>query len=231
MRAIFRFALALAMMSAAAGENAHVQANQDNSVYVATYVELLPTAVESGAASLKRYRDASRKDEGNLRFDVLGEMSRNNRFIIIEAWSDKGALEAHLRSANTLQFKKGLEAIEEAPDDQRIGRALYLEHGASEQRIGAVYVVTHIDVIPPGTATCIAALATMSADTPKDPGNISYDVLEQVDHANHFTVVEAWTDQKAAAAHAMAAHTRAFRKQLKPIAGALYDERFYEALN
>jgi hypothetical protein len=29
----------------------------------------------------------------------------------------------------------------------------------------------------------------------------------------------------------MAAHTRAFRERLSPIAGALYDERFYSALN
>jgi hypothetical protein len=29
----------------------------------------------------------------------------------------------------------------------------------------------------------------------------------------------------------MAAHTRAFREKLMPIAGALYDERFYKALS
>ena len=38
-------------------------------------------------------------------------------------------------------------------------------------------------------------------------------------------------DRKALNAHAMAAHTRAFREKLSPMAGALYDERFYKALN
>jgi quinol monooxygenase YgiN len=55
-------------------------------------------------------------------------------------------------------------------------------------------------------------------------------VLQQVNRANHFTVVEAWTNRKAIDAHAMAAHTRAFRDQLAPFAGALYDERIYKAL-
>jgi hypothetical protein len=29
----------------------------------------------------------------------------------------------------------------------------------------------------------------------------------------------------------MAAHTRAFREKISPVAGALYDERIYKALN
>lgn len=90
-----------------------------------------------------------------------------------------------------------------------------------------------VEVMPkcPSLSTCIAALKAMSADTPSDSGNIGYDVLQQGDHANHFTVVEEWTDMKAVDAHAMAPHTRAFREQLIPIKGALFDERFYTALN
>lgn len=228
MRAVLRFALALGILLAAVEQRAHAQ---DNTIYVATYIELMPSAAASGAALLRRYRQASRKEQGNLRFDVLAEIARNSRFVIIEAWSDKGVLDAHSRSASSAQFVENLKAIQDAPEDQRIGHALYLERGANAQRPGAIYAVTHIDVIPPGTDGCIAALRAMSVDTPKDAGNISYDVLEQANHANHFTVVEEWTGRQAADAHAMAAHTRAFREKLKPIAGALYDERFYNALN
>ena len=77
----------------------------------------------------------------------------------------------------------------------------------------------------------MAALKAMSEDTVNDAGNIRYEVLQQANRGNHFTVVEAWADHKALDAHAMAAHTRAFRNKLAPIAGALYDERLYEALN
>jgi quinol monooxygenase YgiN len=228
MRTFFRLALAAPILSAMLGCSAHAQGS---AIYLATYVELMPNALGAGAALLKRYRNASRQEAGNLRFDVLAEIARDNRFVIISAWSDKTALDAHVQSAASVQFRESLKTIEDAPADERVTHALYLSKGASEHRSGAIYVVTHIDVIPPGTDTCMAALRTMGADTSKEAGNISYDVLQQLDHANHFTVVEKWTNRRAAAAHAMAAHTRAFRDKLKPIAGALYDERLYMALN
>jgi quinol monooxygenase YgiN len=101
----------------------------------------------------------------------------------------------------------------------------------NENRAGAIYVVTHVDVVPPGKDDCLGLLKAMSIDTPKDTGNISYEVLQQTNRSNHFTVIEAWTDKKALDSHAMAAHTRSFRESLSPIAGALYDERFYKLLD
>jgi quinol monooxygenase YgiN len=67
----------------------------------------------------------------------------------------------------------------------------------------------------------------MSTDTYSDSGNISYDVLQQANRPNHFTVVEEWANRKALDGHAMAAHTLAFREKLLPMAGALFDERLY----
>lgn len=203
----------------------------DDAVYVATYVEVMPNSVEPGSALLRRYRDASRAEDGSLRFDVLAETARPNRFVIIEAWRDKTAQAAHALSAGALQFRDQLVPIQSAPPDVRIDKDLYLEKGAGDNKAGALYVVTHVDVIPPGTEACLAALHAMSIDTAKDPGNIEYAVLQQADRANHFTVVEEWTDQAATDAHAMAEHTRAFREKLFPIRGALYDERFYSALD
>ena len=129
------------------------------------------------------------------------------------------------------QFRDKLKAIENAPYDERINNALYIGQGKNGSRAGAIYVLTHVDVIPAGKDDCMAVLKAMSADTANDPGNISYEVLQQANRGNHFTVVEAWTDRKSLDGHAMAAHTRAFREKLMPIAGALYDERFYKALD
>lgn len=203
----------------------------EDAVYVATYVEAMPNAVAPAGILLRRYRDEGRAENGNLRFDVLAEIARPNRFVIVEAWRDKAAFEAHTQSAGAARFREQISAIQDAPPDQRIDNALYLGRGASENRASAIYVVTHIDVVPPGTGAAIAALRAMSVDTAKEPGNIAYDVLQQADHANHFTVIEEWTDRAAADSHAMAAHTRAFRETLIPIRGALYDERLYSALD
>lgn len=228
MRAFFSLASAVTILMAVLAGTACAQSDP---VYLVTYVELMPNAAASGAALLKQYRGETRRESGNLRLDVLVEIKRPNRFVIVEVWKSKAELDAHGRSAASAQFSEKLKALQDAPNDVRIDHALYLGRGKSDNRTGAIYVVTHIDVIPPGKDACMAALKTMSGDTANDSGNIGYDVLQQDDHSNHFTVVEEWTGVKAADSHAMAAHTRAFREKLIPIKGALYDERFYRALD
>jgi quinol monooxygenase YgiN len=216
------------IVAAASAPPAHAQGN---AVYLATYVEVMPNAVGPGVVLLKQYRDASLKEDGNLRAVALAEVERPNRFVVVEAWRDKAALEAHGQSAATSKFRDKLKPIADAPYDERITNALYVTQAKNESRSSTLYVVTHVDVIPAGKDDCMAALKAMSADTAADAGNISYEVLQQANRGNHFTVIEAWTDRKALDAHAMAAHTRAFRDKLGPIAGALYDERIYQALN
>ncbi len=220
--------IALLMATAALVPSAHAQ---NNAAYLATYVEVMPNAVAPGTALLKQYRDASFKEDGNLRAEALAEIDRPNRFVVVEAWRDKAALDAHGQSAAALKFRDKLKPIADAPYDERINTALYVTQGKNESQSGAIYVVTHVDVIPAGKDDCMAALKAMSVDTAGDAGNISYEVLQQANRGNHFTVLEAWTNRKALDAHAMAAHTRAFREKLSPIAGALYDERIYKALN
>jgi quinol monooxygenase YgiN len=220
--------IALLMATAALVPPAHAQAN---AVFLATYVEVMPNAVAPGIALLKQYRDASSKEDGNLRIKALAEIERPNRFVVVEAWRDKAALEAHGQSAATLKFRDKLKPIADAPYDERINNALYVALGNYDSQSGAIYVLTHVDVIPAGKDDCMAALKAMSIDTASDAGNISYEVLQQANRGNHFTVIEAWTDRKALDAHAMAAHTRAFREKISPVAGALYDERIYKALD
>jgi quinol monooxygenase YgiN len=216
------------IVAAALAPSAHAQ---NNAVYLATYVEVMPDAVAPGIALLKQYRGASSKEDGNLRAEALAEIERPNRLVVVEAWRDKAALEAHGHSAATSKFRDQLKPIADAPYDERINNALYVAQGKNESRSGAIYVVTHVDVIPAGKDDCMAALKAMSVDTAADAGNISYEALQQANRGNHFTVIEAWATRKALDAHAMAAHTRAFHEKISPVAGALYDERIYKALN
>jgi len=219
--------LATAMATALANP-AHAQ---NGAVYVATYVDVMPNASASGAALLERYRDSSRKEDGDLRTDVLQEIGRPNRFAVVEVWKDKAALDAHGKTAGTAEFRDKLKTIQNAPYDERITNGLYVGSTAADRHSGAIYVVTHVDVIPAGKDDCMAALKAMSTDTPKDPGYIDYEALQQANRPNHFTVLEIWSNKKSLDGHAMAAHTRAFRERLFPNAGALYDERFYKALS
>ena len=207
-------------------------ANAQNSpIYLVTYVEVEPNVLAAGVPLLQRYRDTGRKEDGNLRFDVLHETGHLNRFAILELWKDQFALDTHTKAESTLQFRKQLEEIQSAPYDERVLQALYVGSDRNERRAGMIYVLTHVDVMPSYEEDSRALLKAMHIDSVKDRDNISFNVLQQANRTNHFTIVDEWTNRGALDAHDEASHTRTFRERLSPMEGALYDERFYEALD
>jgi quinol monooxygenase YgiN len=97
--------------------------------------------------------------------------------------------------------------------------------------LGATYVLTHADAIPPAKDDAMTLLMQLAEASRRDDGGVRFEVLQQRSRLNHFTIVEIWRDQKALEAHVMAAHTRQFRERFQPMSGALYDERLYQALD
>ena len=212
------------------GSNAQTPPTIEGPVYIATYVELVPTAINDGSAILKQYRDASRKDIGNLRIEVVQEVGRPTRFVILAIWSDQKAFEGHGKATHTAQFRDKLKGVHAAPYDERVHSGMWV--GARDTlRAGSVVVVTHVDVPPPFKDTTVPLLQQLSEASRKESGNQRFEVQQQANRPNHFTVVEIWTDPKTYDAHVMAGHTRQFRDKLGPMSGALYDERLYKALD
>jgi quinol monooxygenase YgiN len=228
LRPIFRLVLAMAILAATLADSARAQGSP---VYLVTYVSVMPNAVVSGATLLERYRDASRKEPGNQRLDVLHEITRPNRFAILEVWKDEAGFISHDKAASALHFRDELEKIQIAPSDERVSSGIYGRPVKGGDRPGTIYVLTHVDVFPQYEVDCLALLDTMSIDSSQDVGNIGYEVLPEADHPNHFTVIEEWTTSKSRDAHLVAAHTRAFRERLLPMEGALYDARLYNELD
>ncbi|HMG77270.1 MAG TPA: hypothetical protein VK591_01210, partial [Xanthobacteraceae bacterium] len=68
MRLFFQPAISMFIVTAALVPSAHAQ---NNAVYLATYVEVMPNAIAPGTALLKQYLDASVKEDGNLRAEAL----------------------------------------------------------------------------------------------------------------------------------------------------------------
>jgi quinol monooxygenase YgiN len=92
----------------------------------------------------------------------------------------------------------------------------------------AVFVVTHVDVVPNGLPRAREALNGQVEHTRKENGNMRFDVLQGM-RMNHFTVVEIWRDDRARETHITTAHTRTYRETLRDTAidGSPYDERLY----
>jgi quinol monooxygenase YgiN len=203
---------------------------QEAVVYGASYVEVAPGATSQGVGLLKALAAASRTEDGNLRFQVVQEHERPNRFVVIEAWKDQAAFEGHRKGKAYAEFNEKLGPIRNAPPDERVHNALAAAASMPPANRAAIWVVTHVDVPPPSKDACIAELKTLTEASRKDAGNAMFDVVQQTNRPNHFTVVEVWKDAKAWDAHGTADHTRRFRANLGPMLGAPYEDRVYTAL-
>ena len=198
-------------------------------LYVVTYVEARPNAKDEAAALLKSYRAASRATAGNMRSLVVRSVVRPGQFVVVAAWKDKAAWDAHMAAAGTKEFREKLASLRNAPADDRFHNSLSV--GPMEDAPGAVYGVTHVDVIPPQKDNAIVALKALGEASRAAAGNVRFEIVQQTNRPNHFTVFEIWRSREAFDANGMSAHQREFRDKLAGMAGALYDERLYEILN
>lgn len=221
--------LLLFLLTAAFVANAQAPAIE-GPVYVATYVELVPAGISEGSAVLKQYRDAARKDAGNQRMELVQEIGRPSRFALLALWADQKAFEAHDKAAHTAQFRDKLKAVNAAPNDERVHSGMSVG-GRDTPRAGALAVVTHVDVPGALKDAVVPLLREHSEASRREAGNLRFEVQQQGNRPNHFTVVELWADPKVHEAHVMAGHTRQFRDKLGPMVGALYDERLYRTID
>src|SRR6202035_172907 len=68
------------------------------STFVLTHVDIGGQGTNA-ADLLRKLAEASRKEEGNVRFDVLQHTMRANHFTVIEEWQSAKVLEAHAAAA------------------------------------------------------------------------------------------------------------------------------------
>jgi len=106
------------------------------------------------------------------------------------------------------------------------GQALAQETGAHDR----IYVVTHVDIIPPEAAAGTKLVQQYVTDTRKDPGIVRVEAGAEISRGNHISIVEVWQNQKAFDEHVAAAHTRQFRQQIDPKLGSPYDERLHHSI-
>src|SRR4051812_1634476 len=119
--------LLLAAMAAGVGvmaPTAHAQAPApppvpDGPRYLVTYLEVMPTAISGGMALVRQFRDATRKEAGTLRAEALQRIGPQYQFVLLEAWKDQAAAEAHAKAAATAQFRDKIKAMRNAPVDER----------------------------------------------------------------------------------------------------------------
>lgn len=87
-------------------------------VVVVTHVDVAPNP--QVAVMLKDLAETSRKEPGNVRFDVVQHAMRANHFTVLEVWRDQKALDAHVASPHTRQYRDTLQPMTGSPLDERV---------------------------------------------------------------------------------------------------------------
>jgi quinol monooxygenase YgiN len=218
------------VLVAAAGANmlaADAMAQSPDAAYAITYVEVAPPEVDAARRLLAGYRDTVKRNSP-LEFTVLEQVGRPNHFVIVERWPTAKAREDNAGSPAGRAFRTALAPLQIAPYDERPHFALAV--GSAAAAPAALYVVTHVDVVPPKRDDAVAEVKTLSERSAGAAGNVRFDALVQASRLNHMTLVEAWTDAAAQEAHSGADAAKSFRTALGPMSGSLYDERLFTLL-
>ena len=92
-----------------------------SAVHIVSHVDFAGAGAQAAAPGiLQQVADTSRKEQGNLRFDVLQHVMRANHFTVVESWASQAALDAHAAAAHTRQYRDTLQPVTGSPLDERV---------------------------------------------------------------------------------------------------------------
>jgi quinol monooxygenase YgiN len=86
-------------------------------VIVIARVRCRPEQRADLVALLERLQEASRRDEGCLRYGFSATIEDDNAFVAVEEWASRDALAAHLRQSHIAEFVRDLPAAIDAPPE------------------------------------------------------------------------------------------------------------------
>jgi len=190
--------------------------------YTVAYVEVEATAGSALRSAFDRYRQASQREPGFVGLELLQQAGNPGLFVIVDRWRDQTAIDAHAQADSTKRFRDALMPIRVTGYDERPYKD-FAVGAAAAGSAEAVYIVTHVDVAPPGDP--MPLLKRLADDSRAEPGCLRFDILQHTQRANHFTIIEAWRTRAARDRHAAAMHTRQYREALQPMIGSPLDER------
>ena len=99
-------------------------AQPEQQLYVVTYIDVFPMFAADTAKALQDFRNASSKDPGYVRIDVIRDVDRTNHFAITEVWKTRKDYEAHLAQSHTKQFREKIQPGLGSPFDERLYHTL-----------------------------------------------------------------------------------------------------------
>jgi len=221
--------LAMTLTIVVAMPQARIEPLPAAAFHAVSYVEVVnsDTARSAATAALRNYQAGCKMQAGFLRLEAFEQSGRPGHLAFIESWQDQNAFDKRSPEIQK-QLVDSLQSIRISDIDRRPYKTFAV---ASAMRPGrnTVYVITHVDASPQPQLPMM--LQQLAEESRRDDGNLRFDIVQHTQRANHYTIIEAWRDRKAADAHAAAPHTKQYREEFAPMAGSPLDERVFLAIN
>ncbi len=204
---------------------------QDAAVFAVSYIDVAPASRDAAVGLLRKLATASRKDEGNTRFEILQRTTPSNQFAIVATWKDQKAYDAHVAAAHTKEFREKIKPLLISAIDDRA-------HAGMEIAGDGAKTAARRDLCSDACRRPAAEEGRLHC-CPQDAGRgqpqgRQFGALRGVPAGRTGPTTSRWSKsgktRAAYDAHITAAHTKKFRDQLTPMSGALYDERLYKAI-
>jgi quinol monooxygenase YgiN len=198
---------------------------------VLTFIEVRSDAVDRSKTLLKQYEAALRRNAGPPHVEIVEEIDRPERFVVIETAGNADALAA--AEAGAQQVLGSLNDWLTAPMDRRTHRDFgdVPASTTNESATTGLYVISHLDLGPPDQARGQTALTQVIDAARHSPGNLRFAAWQQANRPNHFNIVAVWSSRTKLNDFAASAAARAFRTSVGPLIGSLYDERLYRRID
>jgi quinol monooxygenase YgiN len=222
---IWRFALAVTALWLS-GTAAAAEATR-----VLTFIEVRSDG--AGKTILKRYAAALRHSPASPHVEVVEEIGRPERFVVIETAASADALAAADTAAQSVLTP--LNELLTAPPDRRthndFGAAPVGPSETGLEAASSLYVIFHLDLGPPDQKRGEAALSQLIDAARHSPGNLRFEAWQQSNRPNHFNIIAVWSGRAKLNDFTASAAARDFRTTVGPLIGSLYDDRLYERID
>ena len=95
-----------------------------DALYVLTHVDVFPVHKDAAIDLVEAQAEAARKDDGNLRYDVVQWDGHPNHFTLVEVWRDRKAFDTAVTAPHNKEFRDKLTPLEGALYDERLYQAV-----------------------------------------------------------------------------------------------------------
>jgi quinol monooxygenase YgiN len=114
--------LAFAFLMTAGNLVPRASAQAEKNIYVVVHIDVIPPPAGLGPvnAMLKEFASDSRKDTGNIRFELLVQDGKPNHFVLLEVWQSRAAFDAHNGAEHTRRFREKIQPNLGSPFDERL---------------------------------------------------------------------------------------------------------------